>query len=1151
MNPNSETPAWLPNVGVLLLVAWGIWTQGASLQSQRPPGKYPEKFTPPGNTAFARIWEDPIQVSDRSREIGRKASDVNAPPPIRAGLTGDNTLALVVTMPASYRPEAIEKRIRIRQAVVAALTQAQYQPESTDLLRFALVGARTTDGVWKAWFQVPCEDFVPVRVVDPEDEVRRARLGDIRRKYDQVRVFYVAEDLSIHHIRGEPIQCVQSPEDQLHLHNYWRFWPDLVHRLKMNELANDSTHERHRLPFEFVKVLGPTSSDALAALLSLQFPADADEVAYLTPWPSVDFETLQFQVREFSPLTLKAGDPELSRPGDLARRAALIDATLRTMVTFHDGPASGEVCAVLQEACRPLDDTSTRVDLLKSAATIHRLTVPDDDLAAAIVEELTRNHGVDLSNAHQGILLLSESDTLYGLAFPTSFIRAMQESAEAGKRKLGIQVRRFTYLQGIDGTSNKTDDSGAGAQQAKAQSDGADWLSLGGAGGAVRWRPLGTPQYDRIAALADKIRAVDAELRAEGRFDPASKRHGIVAVGVVGSDVYDKLVILQALRSALPQADFFTTDLDASLLTRENYPFTRNLLVASTFGRTLNPGWGQATPPFRDTYQTGLFFSTLAALEYFPRWLKLDEILRRADAAEAAGQDPAEIKIPELGPNARFLDLVRQPNLFEVSSTGEVALRKAADPAAPVLPAIDGFQMPKAAPNLIPPQPNARYQFAVIALVSVVGLFAFAYLIAPPIPRHDLPSHHEAEPGGRVFPFAACGLAVAATVAIEFADPGPVFLVAATSLCLIGGILASVIAAAGFTIQRAVPGFFLAIGSGVLIWSAGVSDSLPDQEPWGWFNGASAWPSEFIRYLSIALGCLYLVRGARNTLRESSAACASIQTVIDGLESSPNSREALGLLRSVRQKLDALCQRPQWLTLAALLVIPGALVIVGAAVVWMLGVPNRPIRGWFTNVIDALITFGTLFIFYALLVYSFLATWRSARSLLAPALRQIARTGPRAIPPQLWCMLLQKLEEHTTRMGNLYLYPCHILLLLILSRNPIFDRWDFPPTLIIGTLGALTFLVAQTVLLSARAARLRRSVLFQLENSLTESQVAAATGQPQPEETAPLAKTIERISALNKGCFGGFLQNPVFRAALLPIGGTGIITMVEYASSIF
>jgi hypothetical protein len=342
------------------------------------------------------------------------------------------------------------------------------------------------------------------------------------------------------------------------------------------------------------------------------------------------------------------------------------------------------------------------------------------------------------------------------------------------------------------------------------------------------------------------------------------------------------------------------------------------------------------------------------------------------------------------------------------------------------------------------------------------------------------------------------------------------------------------------------------VGGGVLIWSAGVSDSLPDQEPWGWFNGASAWPSEFIRYLSIALGCLYLVRGARNTLRESSAARASIQTVIDGIEGRPESTEALGLLRGIRGKLDALCRRPQWLTLATLLVIPGALVIVGAAVVWMLGVPNRPIRGTFTSVIDTLITLGTLFIFYALLVFSFLATWRSMRALLAPPLRQIARTGPRAIPPQLWRLLLEKLEEHTTRMGNLYLYPCHILLLLILSRNPIFDRWDFPPTLIIGTLGALTFLIAQTVLLSARAARLRRSVLFQLENTLTESQVADATGGTQPPEAAaPLAKTIERISALNKGCFGGFLQNPVFRAALLPIGGTGIITMVEYASSIF
>ncbi len=1143
MNPNSETPSWLPNIGVLLLVAWGIWTQGASLQSQRPPGKYPEKFTPPGNTAFARVWEDPIQVSDRSREIGRAATDENAPPPVVTGSAGVGTLALVITLPPGYRPEAIEKRIRIRQAVVAALTQAQYQPESTDLLRFALVSARTADGIWKAWFQIPCEDYVPIRVVDPDNEIRRARLGDIRRKYHQVRVFYVAEDLSIHHLRGTPIQCLASPDAQLRLHNYWRFWPDLVQRLQSNELANDRMHERHPYPFESVKVLGPTSSDGLARLLALKFPQDAARVTYLTPWPSVDAATLRHQVREISPL---AGSADLlSDPRQLAALADLLPGTARSFATFHDTPTTASLCAI-QAATAPLGLSPWVPRVLFPTAEIFRLAVPDDQLAGAIVAELTRNHGVDLADPHQAILLVSESDTLYGRAFPTAFQRALHE--HAGTARIGIQTPRFSYLQGIDGSSSTAGESGTGAVQARGSGDDSLWLKLGG--DAIRWRPLGTPQYDRITALAEKIRAVDAGLRAAGRFDRSSRRRGIVAVGVVGSDVYDKLVILQALRSALPQADFFTTDIDASLLTTENYPFTRNLLVASSYGRTLHPDWRQSTPPFRDTYQTGLFYSTLAALEFHPRWLKLEEILRRADAA---GSDEAAIAIPELGPNAPFLQLVQQPNLFEISSTGEIPLRRNLPPAAldPAVRQIDGFPLPASAPNLVPPEPVSFYQFAAMALVTTISLFAFTYLIAPPIARRGLPSHHEEESGGRLFTIAGGFAATGATGLVLALQPTPAILVTLISLGAAGGILTAALAAAGFAIPRAVPGLFLAIGGGTLVWSAGISDSLPDQEPWGWFNGASVWPSEFIRYLSVALGCFYLIRGGRFTLRDSSAAQASIQTVIDGLRGHPPSEQASRLLQSVQARLEALCHRPQWNTLGILLGVPAALLIVGAGVVWLLGTPNRPIRGDFTRTIDLVLILSTLFIFYALLVFSFLTTWRSMRSLLTPPLEQIARTGPGLVPPPLWAALLQKLETHTSRMGNLTLYPCHVLLLLILSRNPIFDRWDFPPSLIIGTLGALTFLVAQTLILSSRASRLRRSILFQLENALARIQVAAATGRGQPADAEPLGKVIATISGLKGGCFGGFLQNPVFRAALLPIGGTGIITMVEYASTIF
>ena len=86
----------------------------------------------------------------------------------------------------------------------------------------------------------------------------------------------------------------------------------------------------------------------------------------------------------------------------------------------------------------------------------------------------------------------------------------------------------------------------------------------------------------------------------------------MVAVGVLGSDIYDKMLVLQAVRPALPAAVFFTTDLDALYLEREMQPFTRNLVVASaddldvkeTRQFRLSDPW--KLPPMRDSYQTVL-----------------------------------------------------------------------------------------------------------------------------------------------------------------------------------------------------------------------------------------------------------------------------------------------------------------------------------------------------------------------------------------------------------------------------------------------------------------------------------------------------------------------------------------------------------------
>ncbi len=86
-------------------------------------------------------------------------------------------------------------------------------------------------------------------------------------------------------------------------------------------------------------------------------------------------------------------------------------------------------------------------------------------------------------------------------------------------------------------------------------------------------------------------------------------------MGVLGTDPYDKLLVMQALHPALPEAIFFTTDLDALYLhPTEVKRGTKNLVVASAFGLALNDRWQGSIMPFRDSYQTGAFLSTRVAL---------------------------------------------------------------------------------------------------------------------------------------------------------------------------------------------------------------------------------------------------------------------------------------------------------------------------------------------------------------------------------------------------------------------------------------------------------------------------------------------------------------------------------------------------------
>ena len=209
------------------------------------------------------------------------------------------------------------------------------------------------------------------------------------------------------------------------------------------------------------------------------------------------------------------------------------------------------------------------------------------------------------------VALISEWDTLYGRALPRTFVAAAEHRAErVEERNHPLEthidtsstspwpcwVRRYSYLAGLDGElPPRTNDKESSAGQSKESSPEKLWKPTPG----PEETPTGRSQLDYLRRLAETLKREAIEFHA---------------IGVLGSDVYDKLMILQALRADFPRAVFFTTDLDARLTHSGQAQWTRNLIVASHFGLELHPDLQTPIPPFRDSYQTGLFYSVLQAV---------------------------------------------------------------------------------------------------------------------------------------------------------------------------------------------------------------------------------------------------------------------------------------------------------------------------------------------------------------------------------------------------------------------------------------------------------------------------------------------------------------------------------------------------------
>jgi hypothetical protein len=232
-------------------------------------------------------------------------------------------------------------------------------------------------------------------------------------------------------------------------------------------------------------------------------------------------------------------------------------------------------------------------------------TVAKDDLVLGKLIEELKQRGIDMAHEDQEdgdkVVVLTEWDSPYGRSLaPTFAALASNRSYSSLIEEPDLWPKRilsYRYLRGIDGRLPGEQAKTAGSEDKQKSQE------------AVQPKPEeateGMDQSDYLRRLAGKLKREDliSQRQNKGR---------IRAIGLLGADIYDKLMILRALRPEFPDAVFFTNNFDAHFERRADWSDVRNLVIVSPFGSTL-PGWQPNTAPFRDTAQTAMYAGTLVA----------------------------------------------------------------------------------------------------------------------------------------------------------------------------------------------------------------------------------------------------------------------------------------------------------------------------------------------------------------------------------------------------------------------------------------------------------------------------------------------------------------------------------------------------------
>jgi hypothetical protein len=340
----------------------------------------------------------------------------------------------------------------------------------------------------------------------------------------------------------------------------------------------------------------PFPLSRFATLIDILAPTDdirkKIEVKLMGPPDSTGLQNMIREVRgELSLETKEARKTKEALNGVyiISPLATASDATLL-------GSPNGSVKDLLQNSCEGLH-------FCRTIAT-------DNVVLRELITELGQRQisftdKEDASAKQDRVVILSEWDTPYGRSLSTTFAAeaSNQDVTEIIEKpeKWPSWILHCRYLRGIDGQLPGEASKDNSREQPQKNQIGQETVATEAT--------EGLNQSDYLRRLARQLKDTNADLHKGGG-------KGIRAIGLLGSDVYDKLMILRALRPEFPEALFFTINYDAHFERRDDWGDAHNLIIASPFGNRLF--WrprNRVAPvaPFRDNNQTSMYGGTLVA----------------------------------------------------------------------------------------------------------------------------------------------------------------------------------------------------------------------------------------------------------------------------------------------------------------------------------------------------------------------------------------------------------------------------------------------------------------------------------------------------------------------------------------------------------